>query len=150
MKEQIRDMILEGGWTDGDYETPEKIESFVFDFMDWVRNNCYKHLHLWGIGDDESGVYYGNAELYDYWLKSKSSIPMLPVKSSQINSVGWQSGTLFIEFNKGTVYSYDRVPESFFEALKKAESVGKYFAAQIKGKFEFEKTDKVVVNNELK
>ena len=74
-------------------------------------------------------------EIYDIKF-NPNAIPMLPVKSSQINSVGWQSDTLFIEFTKGTIYSYKNVPESFFEALKKAESVGKYFASEIKGKFE--------------
>jgi hypothetical protein len=75
---------------------------------------------------------------------------MIPVTSSQIKSVGYASNTLYIEFTKGTVYSYASVPESFFEALKKAESVGKYFGSEIKGKFGFVKTDKLVVNSELK
>jgi hypothetical protein len=83
-------------------------------------------------------------------VKPKESIPMIPVTSSQIKSVGYRDNTLFIEFTKGSVYSYANVPETFFEALKKAESVGKYFASEIKGKFEFTKTDKVVVNEEIK
>jgi hypothetical protein len=37
MEEQIRKMILEGGWTDGEYATPEKITKLINDFLNWLE-----------------------------------------------------------------------------------------------------------------
>lgn len=34
----------------------------------------------------------------------------LPVVSSNIASVGWEDGTLEVEFNHGAVYQYEHVP----------------------------------------
>jgi len=84
-------------------------------------------------------------------LFSISKITMIPVTSSQIKSIGYDSGTLYIEFNKGTVYTYSNVPEGHYKALITPDhSVGQYFVNHIKGKYDFIKTDKIVTNNEIK
>lgn len=56
------------------------------------------------------------------------------VKSSQINSIGYDpnSRILEIEFNNGKVYQYAPVTASCHQELMSAESHGKYFNANIK------------------
>jgi len=69
-------------------------------------------------------------------------IPLTPVKSSQIGAIGYHpsSSTLRVRFNgSGSTYDYTGVPADSFEAFRKAESIGKFFGAHVKGKFEFKK-----------
>ena len=56
------------------------------------------------------------------------------VKSSNIASAGYDAGKkhLDIEFVKGGLYRYFDVPEDKFRNMMKAESAGKFFAAEIK------------------
>jgi len=68
----------------------------------------------------------------------------IPVESSQIKSVGFNEDTLMmdVEFNSGSVYRYFNIDKSVFEEFIAAESVGKYFGANIKiypDKYPFEK-----------
>jgi hypothetical protein len=64
-----------------------------------------------------------------------------PVKSSNISAVGHDPETqeLQVEFVGGGVYAYDAVPADIHEALMKAESVGKFFHAQIKNAYKTRK-----------
>lgn len=55
-----------------------------------------------------------------------------PVISSNIDSIGYEDGTLEVHFKQGSIYHYYEVPEEIFENLLKVESVGKYFHAAIK------------------
>lgn len=57
---------------------------------------------------------------------------MQSVTSSNIAEVGHEGTTLRIKFNIGSVYEYENVTAATFQALLTAESVGKYFAANIK------------------
>lgn len=59
-----------------------------------------------------------------------------PVKSSNIRAVGYEAGTLEIEFTNGSVHAYSGVPQEVYSAMVGAESVGKYFSANVRGKFE--------------
>jgi len=63
------------------------------------------------------------------------------VKSSNVRSVGYdpQSKTLEVEFTSGTVYRFDGVPAEVHEGLMSAESMGSYFARNIRGKYQSEK-----------
>lgn len=56
------------------------------------------------------------------------------VKSSQIESVGYDldTMTLEIEFKGGSVYRYDSVGPTVYSDLMSAESVGSYFIQNIK------------------
>jgi len=58
----------------------------------------------------------------------------LPVSSSNLRSVGYDSSTntLEIEFNSGGIYQYRGVPPAVYERLMSASSHGKYFHAHIK------------------
>jgi hypothetical protein len=46
---------------------------------------------------------------------------------------------LYITFNNGNIYKYTNVDMLTFLRLQEAQSVGKFFASEIKPKFEFEK-----------
>lgn len=64
---------------------------------------------------------------------------MIPVNSSNLSKVGYSNGTLYIEFNSGSLYSYSNVPEHIYNSLLSASSKGKYFHAYIKNSYEFTK-----------
>jgi len=59
---------------------------------------------------------------------------MTPVTSSNIAAVGYDrtSRTLEVEFHNGTRYQYDDVDEDVYQDLMGAESVGKFFNANVK------------------
>jgi len=62
-------------------------------------------------------------------------IPTEAVESSNIAQLGydWPSGTLAVVFKKHEmIYHYHPVPKPLFEGLKKARSIGGYFAAHIR------------------
>jgi hypothetical protein len=57
----------------------------------------------------------------------------LPVASSNIKSVGYEDGTMQIEFTNGRVYAYTGAKaKEHFDALVSAPSAGKYFAAHVR------------------
>jgi hypothetical protein len=62
-------------------------------------------------------------------------------ESSQVKGYGYDadSKTLAVEFKSGGVYHYRGVPLETYGAMQKAESVGKFIGANIKGSFEFSK-----------
>jgi hypothetical protein len=72
-------------------------------------------------------------------------IPMTAVTSSQIAAIGHDpaTNTLRVQFKgkdgPGSQYDYPGVTADVHEAMKKAESIGKFFGAHIKGKYEFKK-----------
>jgi hypothetical protein len=65
-----------------------------------------------------------------------------PVVSSTIKSIGYQQETenikshLTVIFNSGARYTYTGVPLDLWVRLKEAESVGRFFAQEIKPIFE--------------
>lgn len=71
--------------------------------------------------------------------KPAPAFNMYPVaKSSNILATGYDaaSKTLAIQFKGGgKTYHYADVPAATFDALEKAESVGKFVVSQIVGKF---------------
>jgi len=62
-----------------------------------------------------------------------------PVTSSTLASVGYDapSRTLEIEFRNGRVYQYFDVPQEVYEGLLSADSVGRYFIAQIRDRYRY-------------
>jgi hypothetical protein len=65
----------------------------------------------------------------------------IPVSSSNVAAVGYDPNTqtLQVEFNSGSIYQYFDVPQTIYEALISAESVGKFLNAQIKGYYRYAK-----------
>lgn len=62
---------------------------------------------------------------------------MHPVSSSNLQSVGYESGTLYIRFSKGGLYEYFNVPPHIYEGLMQAYSHGEYFAQNIKNTYRY-------------
>ena len=48
-----------------------------------------------------------------------------PVSSSRMSSVGWENGTLEIEFNDGAVYQYYHVSEQEYHNFMRSPSLGR-------------------------
>lgn len=60
-------------------------------------------------------------------------------RSSRILAVQWENELLSLTFKGDKVYEYKGVPLKVAEELLNAPSLGKYFDAQIKGKYEWRK-----------
>lgn len=59
---------------------------------------------------------------------------MTPVESSQIHSVGYdpESKRLHVKFHSGGTYEYHGVEPATHDGLMKADSVGKFFHANVR------------------
>lgn len=68
-------------------------------------------------------------------------IVRIPFRSSTVVSAGFvrDSKILEIEFHSGAIYRYRNVPESVYAAFLAAQSKGRFFGGEIRGKFAFEK-----------
>lgn len=66
------------------------------------------------------------------------SVQLYAVVSSNIAAVGYdaESMVLYVKFKNGSVHAYEQVPAFEYLGLRAAPSVGKRFAANIKGKFQ--------------
>lgn len=65
-----------------------------------------------------------------------SAAPTLtPVTSSNVKAIGYDNGALFVEFHGSGTYRYDKVPRELFDEFLAAESAGRFFAANVRGKF---------------
>src|SRR5687768_6203643 len=65
--------------------------------------------------------------------KRPHEIERYAVDSSNIKTVGYEDGLCVIEFTNGQIYSY-AMPPATFEAFARAESKGRHFNQQIRGK----------------
>ena len=64
---------------------------------------------------------------------------MVSVDSSNLSSVGYESGTLYVRFHNGGLYAYSGVPERVYRELLNADSHGKYLARFVKGVYPYRK-----------
>ena len=64
---------------------------------------------------------------------------MIAVSSSNIKAIDHDGTDLVVEYISGSKYRYKGVPTELFEALKTAESKGRFMNAEIKGKFDYER-----------
>lgn len=66
---------------------------------------------------------------------------MFKCESTLIANYGYdpEKHQLDIEFNRGGIYRYSEVPTQVFEGFLRAESKGKYFLANIRDAFKWEK-----------
>ena len=62
---------------------------------------------------------------------------MIPVDSSNLESVGYENGILYITFHHGGTYCYYDVPEYVYRELMSADSHGKYFHAYIRNVYRY-------------
>lgn len=61
------------------------------------------------------------------------------VKSSNIDSVGYENENLYIQYQSGAIYKYKNVPKIIYESLMDSDSKGRYMNSSIKTKFEYER-----------
>ena len=62
---------------------------------------------------------------------------LITVSSTNISSIGYENGTLYIKFKTSGIYAYDNVPQSVYEGLMSSGSHGKYFRDFIKGRYTY-------------
>lgn len=63
------------------------------------------------------------------------------VESSNIAKVGYDGESLYLLFNSGIAYRYQNVPQTIYNALISAESVGSFFHKAIRNVFRHEKLE---------
>lgn len=65
-----------------------------------------------------------------------------PVDSSVLVSVGYDRVRMVLEIElvNGTIYRYFDVPESTFRQLMSAQSLGKYYNADIRSSYRYERS----------
>jgi hypothetical protein len=70
-----------------------------------------------------------------------SQIEMIPVSSSNVESIGYDASTqtLQVKFLNGGLYLYRNVPPMIYEQLSVAPSIGSYLNRNIKGSYPYEK-----------
>ncbi len=56
--------------------------------------------------------------------------------SSFIKDIRWTDSSLFVTIKPQKVYEYANVPESLYQDFLKADSLGKFYAEHIKGKYQ--------------
>jgi uncharacterized protein len=82
-------------------------------------------------------------ELVSAWrrqgLDERSSMEREAVSSSSVASIGYdpESLTLEVEFVGGDVYQYFDVPDTEYDGLRGADSIGGYLNANIKGRYRY-------------
>jgi len=67
--------------------------------------------------------------------------PRVPVRSTSLRSVGYNPETreLDLEFKEGRLYRYGGVPPEVHEELLHAPSLGRYFLANVRGRYPCER-----------
>lgn len=70
-----------------------------------------------------------------------ANITYRPCDSSQVSAFGYdaEAKVLGVQFRSGGTYHYFGVEQDVFEAMCKAESVGKFVGQQLRGKFAYER-----------
>jgi len=65
-----------------------------------------------------------------------------PVKSSFIDSIGYEGDTLEVAYKDGGLYKYTGVSVDLYQSVMGAESIGKALKEQVlKGEFDVEKIE---------
>ena len=63
------------------------------------------------------------------------------VTSSNINSIGFDNGTMQVEFSGGAVYDHFDVPQDEYQKFMTSESKGSHYHHAIKGKYRVQRLD---------
>ena len=62
---------------------------------------------------------------------------MIPVNSSSIRAVDYDGYTLYVQFHTSpTIYEHHGVPSSVFAEFMNASSMGRYYNAHIRGRYQ--------------
>jgi hypothetical protein len=76
-------------------------------------------------------------------LMEITKIEFIQVESSMIEEIAYHDNKLYVRFHNGNLYSYADVPKELFDEMFNAESIGKFFSANIKKEFPFTKLEEV-------
>jgi hypothetical protein len=60
---------------------------------------------------------------------------LISVNSSAIRAIGYDGGTLTVEFHTGRVYDHPEVPYAVFAAFLRASSKGTFYNKNIRGRY---------------
>ncbi|WP_341526037.1 KTSC domain-containing protein [Nostoc sp. UHCC 0302] len=79
---------------------------------------------------------------------AEEPIAMLPISSSMASAVGYDDDEqiLQVEFQSGAVYQYSGVELDTWEDLQSADSIGRYFNEEIKGRYECDRINDEIDN----
>lgn len=64
-----------------------------------------------------------------------------PLESTSIKEIGWDAGMLTLRFSGPALYRYSGVARDRYLDLLRAKSPGKFFQAEIRGKFDETKVE---------
>ena len=67
--------------------------------------------------------------------------PLIAVKSTNVEAIGWHGGSLFVRFKGGGLYTYADVPETVYHEGLASDSPGKWFRSSVSGSFKHKKHD---------
>jgi len=60
---------------------------------------------------------------------------MNPVISSSIAAIGFENGTMYIQFKHGKLYVYAGIPKSLYKAFISSGSPGSFYNNHIRGRY---------------
>lgn len=60
---------------------------------------------------------------------------LIAVDSSAIRAIGYDGGTLTVEFHTGRIYDHPGVPYSLFAAFLQSSSKGAFYNYRIRGRY---------------
>jgi hypothetical protein len=60
---------------------------------------------------------------------------MIPVRSTALKSIGYEQGTLWVEFHQSGLYEYRNVPPQIYRDFRFDGSKGGYFDRHIRGRY---------------
>lgn len=64
---------------------------------------------------------------------------MVPVRSAALKSIGYDRGTLWVEFHKSGLYEYQDVPATVYRDFRYDGSKGSFFDRNIRGRYKARK-----------
>lgn len=73
-------------------------------------------------------------------MQPRKLLKRIPVESEAVRSVGYdpRPRVLQVEFENGAIYHYLDVPEPEYQALLRAESIGRFVTHRIKANYRYE------------
>jgi len=74
-------------------------------------------------------------------VEELEGLSWVTVDSSNLDAVAMGEDTMYIRFNGGRVYAYTNISPTIYADLIGADSVGRYFNANIKGHYEYEEIE---------
>lgn len=66
---------------------------------------------------------------------------MVPVKSSNLQAVGYNNAGLWVRFSGGALYQYPEAPKKVFDEIVQSESPGSAFRQTVHGKYTHRRHD---------